>query len=136
MLQLIQDVPDGVTGVMARGTVTKRDYEATLRPALKRAEATNRPIRLLYAFGEDFEGFSPDGAWEDLNVAFDHLDDVERCAVVASEAWVKAASKLAGALTPLQVKEFSRDEWDDALGWLTRTGEPDQVDEGAASGAS
>ena len=119
MLKLIKDLPDGITGVVASGTVTKRDYEATLRPALERAAANNRPIRLLYAFGDDFQGFSPDGAWEDVNLAFDHLDDVERCAVVTGSAWVTAASQLAGALSPLQVKEFETHGWDDALRWLT-----------------
>lgn len=115
---MIQDLPVGVSGVLARGTVTKHDYEATLRPMLEQAEAADEPLRLLYAFGEDFQGFTPAGAWEDVNLAFDHLEDVERCAVVTDRTWVKAASQLAGALTPVQVKKFSSEEWDDAVAWL------------------
>ncbi|MDX1648116.1 MAG: STAS/SEC14 domain-containing protein [Longimicrobiales bacterium] len=117
---MIQDLPRGISGVIAQGKVTKHDYEATLRPLLKRAEISEEPLRLLYAFHQDFEGFTPDGAWEDVRLAFDHLDDVERCAVVADEGWIERASQLAGALTPLQVRKFSSDEWDDAVAWLAQ----------------
>ena len=120
MLTVIQNLPTGIHGVMARGTVTKHDYEATLRPLLEHAEATDEPLRLLYAFAPDFEGFTPEGAWEDVNLAFDHLDNVERCAVLTDRTWINAASQLAGALTPVQVKKFDRDEWDEAVKWLSQ----------------
>ena len=120
MLTVINDLPAGIQGVMARGTVTKQDYEAILRPMLESAEADDRKLRLLYAFSEDFKGFTPEGAWEDVNLAFDHLDNVARCAVVTDGGLVGAASQLAGALTPAQVKKFDRDEWDEAVRWLTR----------------
>lgn len=120
MLTMIQDLPVGVSGVLARGTVTKHDYEATLRPMLEQAETVDEPLRLLYAFGEDFQGFTPEAAWEDVNLAFDHLDDVERCAVVTDRTWVKSASQLAGALTPIKVKKFATDEWDEAVEWLSQ----------------
>lgn len=120
MLTMMQDLPVGVSGVLARGTVTKHDYEATLRPMLEQAETVDEPLRLLYAFGENFQGFTPEAAWEDVNLAFDHLDDVERCAVVTDRTWVKAASQLAGALTPIKVKKFATEEWDEAVAWLSQ----------------
>jgi hypothetical protein len=118
MLKPIHDLPEGLSGVVAHGTVTKHDYEATLRPMLEQAGHRNEPIRLLYAFEDDFEGFTPEAAWEDLNLAFEHIHDVARCAVVADRPWLKAASQLAGALTPAQFAQFDHDEWDDAVAWL------------------
>lgn len=118
MLKPIQDLPRGISGIIARGTVTKHDYEATLRPILRRAEAEKEPVRLMYVFGPDFEGFTPAAAWEDVNLAFEHMEDFERCAVVSERRWVKAASQLAGALTPARVREFAPAEWDEAVAWL------------------
>lgn len=118
MLESITDLPDDVTGVRARGTVTKHDYEAVLRPILERADAEGHPIRLLYVFADDFEGFTAAAAWEDVNLAFDHIDDVERCAVVTDSTWMNAASQLAGALTPKRVRSFDPDGRDDAVAWL------------------
>lgn len=89
MLELIQSLPAGVTGIRARGTVTKHDYEAVLKPLLEQAETTGRPVRLLYVFGSDFESFTAAAAWEDVNLAFAHVDDVERCAVVSGRTWVR-----------------------------------------------
>lgn len=118
MLEPIQSLPAGVTGVRARGTVTKHDYEAVLRPLLERAETTGQPVRLLYVFGSDFESFTAAAAWEDANLAFDHLDDVERCAVVSDRTRVSAASQLAGALTAARVRRFDSDGRDAAVAWL------------------
>lgn len=118
MLKPIQDLPEGVCGIVAQGTVTRHDYRVTLRPMLHKAASENDPLRLLYAFGPDFDGFTPAAAWEDVNIAFEHIHDVERCAVVSDKGWIKAASQLAGALTPARVRKFDPDEWDDAVEWL------------------
>lgn len=118
MLESISNLPGDVAGVQARGTVTKHDYQAVLRPILDRADAEGRPIRLLYVFADDFEGFTQAAAWEDVNLAFDHLDNIERCAVVSDTTWMKAASQLAGALTPGRVRRFDPDGRDDAVAWL------------------
>ncbi|MDX1492468.1 MAG: STAS/SEC14 domain-containing protein [Longimicrobiales bacterium] len=119
MLNPIQDLPDGVTGVLAGGRVTKHDYQAVLRPMLEDAAASGEPLRLLYAFRDEFEGFTPEAAWEDANLAFEHLDDVERCAVVSDHAWVRKVSQIADALTPAHVRTFPCDDWDDAVSWLS-----------------
>lgn len=118
MMKPIQDLPEGVSGIVAQGTVTKHDYRAVLRPMLETAASAGEPIRLLYVFGDEFEGFTPGAAWEDVNLAFDHLRDVERCAVVSDGAWVKAASQLMGALMPTKVRKFEPGHWDEAVDWL------------------
>lgn len=122
MLEIIHGLPDGVTGVRARGTVTRYDYQAVLRPLLEGAETSGRPIRLLYVFAGDFERFTTSAAWEDVTLAFDHADDVERCAMVSDRTRVRVASQLAGGLTPAHVRRFDADRRDDAVAWLASDG--------------
>ena len=123
MLKPIQDLPEGVFGVLAQGTVTKHDYQAVLRPLLESAEAEGSPVRLLYAFGDRFEGLTPAAAWEDANLAFEHLEDVQRCAVVSDLTWVRTISQIADAVAPARVRTYDCDAWDDAVEWLAE--EPD-----------
>ena len=125
MLKPISDLPPGITGVSAHGTVTKHDYRATLRPILENAEASDTPVKLLYAFGRDFEGFTPEAAWEDVRLAFEHLRNVERCAIVSDETWMKAASQLVGALTSARARSFGPEAWDEAVDWLRSGHSPD-----------
>ena len=43
MLELIEDLPDGVVGLTAIGEVTAEDYETVAMPAIDRAPLGKRP---------------------------------------------------------------------------------------------
>jgi hypothetical protein len=57
MIEEIPDLPPGVTGYRATGTVTPSDYRDTVLPALK-ANGSAGATRLLFVAGMDFEGYS------------------------------------------------------------------------------
>lgn len=65
MLEKITDLPPGIDGVNAVGTVTKQDYEAAFTPLVDAARRENRHIRLLYQLGPGFHKITVDGAWVD-----------------------------------------------------------------------
>jgi hypothetical protein len=48
VLRLIEDLPEGIVGVEARGTVTAEDYERVLVPAV---EARASPARCTRSVG-------------------------------------------------------------------------------------
>ena len=116
MLQPIENLPAGIVGVRAKGRVKAHDYADVLEPIVREATGSGRPVKLLYHLGPEFDGFTPGAALEDARVG---LRQFQRCAIVSEELWVRASSRLAGALFPCQLKVFRGDTWDAALSWLT-----------------
>jgi hypothetical protein len=119
MIDRLNDMPPGVDGLRARGTVTRDDYQQVIEPVLEEARGRGRRIRLLYHVGPEFEGFTPGAAWEDARVGWHYLRLFERCAIVSDIGWIREASRLVGALLPCPVKAFRNDEWQEALAWVS-----------------
>jgi hypothetical protein len=119
MIDRLKDLPPGVDGVRARGTVTKEDYQQVIEPILDEARSQGRRLRFLYHLGPEFEGFTPGTAWEDARVGWQYLRLFERCAVVSDIRWVREASRFMGALLPCPVEVFGNDGWREALAWLS-----------------
>ena len=119
MMERLTDLPPGIDGVRATGTLTGEDYDKVLQPILEEARSQGRRIRLLYHFAPGFSGFTPGGAWEDARLGLRHLRLFERCAIVSDVGWVRESSRLVGALMPCPVKVFDNAQWQDAVAWLT-----------------
>ncbi|HZM29440.1 MAG TPA: STAS/SEC14 domain-containing protein [Acidimicrobiales bacterium] len=119
MFELIPALPDNVVGVVAKGEVTKDDYEQRLVPAVEDALTRHDKIRLLYVLGADFTGFTGGAAWEDGKLGLGHIGSWERVAVVAREAWVRHAVNLFGYLIPGEVKVYDLADEADASAWIT-----------------
>lgn len=119
MIDRLQNMPPGVDGVRARGTVTKEDYQQVIEPILDDARSHGRRIRFLYHFGPEFQGFTPGAAWEDARVGWHYLRLFERCAIVSDIRWIREASRLVGAMLPCPVKVFGNDGWQEALAWVS-----------------
>jgi hypothetical protein len=119
MIELIPALPDHVVGFVAKGEVTREDYEQHLAPAIEEALAGHDKIRLLYVLGADFTGFTGGAMWEDGKLGLSHLGRWERIAVVAREAWVRHAVNVFGYLIPGEVKVFDLEDEADAAAWVT-----------------
>jgi hypothetical protein len=118
MIERLTDLPAGVDGVRAAGTITREDYEHVVQPILEEARREGRRIRLLYQFGPGFEGFTAAGAWEDARLGLRYLRLFERCAIVSDVGWIRESSRLLGAMLPCPVRVFADREWQEALAWL------------------
>ena len=119
MIEMIPALPDYVVGFVAKGEVTKEDYEQRLVPAVEQALAASDKVRLLYVLGADFTGFTGGAMWEDGKLGLSHLGRWERIAVVASEPWVRHAVNVFGYLLPGEVKVFDLKDEADAAAWVT-----------------
>jgi hypothetical protein len=119
MLERINDLPDGLLGLRARGQVTRDDYERVVLPELEAARRDGRHLRLLYHFGPEFTGFAPGGAWEDFRVGLRYLRLFDRCAVVTNTAWVRTAARAAAALLSCPTRVFDDAAYAQAVEWLT-----------------
>ncbi len=118
MIERLDDLPPGIDGLRASGTVSEADYEAAVRPLLEDAARTHRRLRILYHVGPAFDGYTLGGAWADVRLGLRHLEVFERVAVVSDVLWIRAVLRLAGAALPCPVAIFAEAQWDAALTWL------------------
>ncbi len=119
MIEMIPALPEHVIGFVAKGEVTKADYEDVLEPAVAEALQSHDKLRLLYVLGADFTGYSGGAAWEDGKLGLAHLTRWEKIAVVSDQDWVRHTVNVFGYLIPGKVKVFSLAEEADASEWVT-----------------
>jgi hypothetical protein len=118
VLETLRDLPAGVDGIRATGTVTKEDYDTVLRPLLEVAHRGRR-IRLLYQFAPEFRGFTPGAGLEDVRLGLKYLRLFERCAVVSDVGWIRDGVRLLGTMMPCPVKVFGNAQWREAVDWVS-----------------
>ena len=118
MLERLENLPAGIDGLKAIGTITKEDYEKVFESLLDDAHRDGRRMRLLYQLGTDFEGFTPGAAWEDAKLGLRSMRLFDGCAIVSDIAWIRESARLAGFMLPCPVKIFSNAECDAAIQWL------------------
>lgn len=119
MIEMIPGLPENVVGFVAKGEVTRQDYEETFDPAVEQALEEHDKIRLLYVLGADFTGYTGGAAWEDGKLGFKHLGGWERMAVVTDNDWIRHAVNAFGYLIPGRVKVFEVKDQAEASEWVT-----------------
>ena len=118
MLELLDNLPNGVSGIRATGTVTRDDYERVFTPLMEAAHRDGRRVRLLYELAAEFKGLTAGAGFEDMRLGVKYLRLFERCALVTDVGWLREAARLFGALIPCQVKVFHNAERAQAVDWL------------------
>ena len=111
------DSPPNVIAIKAVGKLGKDDYTNVLTPAVKALMESTGELRAVIVVGEDFDGVTPGGTWEDVKTGFAHITKWKRCAVVSDKDWVKHGVALFGWTMPGDVKVFAEGEVDQAIEW-------------------
>jgi len=117
MFRFIAGMPPNVLAVEATGKVTHEDYQNTLIPKVE-AMLTKGPIRMLYVIGKEFTGFELEALWDDGNVGFKHWRDFSHVAVVADQAWLRAAVKMFTPFFHGEVRTFGLSQLPAAKDWI------------------
>jgi hypothetical protein len=115
----IPGLPDNVIGFSASGTVTSKDYESILIPAVEEKLAERAKIRLLYHLGADFSGYELAAMWDDAKFGLRRLTAWERIAVVTDIDWIRMSVKVFGFAMPGHVRVFENDGLSGAIAWLS-----------------
>jgi hypothetical protein len=118
MIEKIPNLPEGVLGFAARGTVTARDYETVIMPAVEAQFARQPKVRFLYHLDKDFTGFEAGAMWDDAKLGLRHYAGWEKMAVVSDADWLRAAVRFFGVVIPGQVRVFRDGELDEAKRWV------------------
>jgi hypothetical protein len=118
MFEVISELPEGTIGFNATGQVTSDDYKNTLIPMVENALREHPRIKMLGVFGDQFEGYSVDAAWEDTKLGISTWRGFDRVAVVSDKNWIAAMVKAAGFIIPCPVQVFALSDVNDAKRWL------------------
>ena len=103
---------------MARGRVTRSDYDGVLIPKVREAFASHGKVRCYYELGAAFESIDPGAMWEDFKVGMEHLSHWERVAVVTDVDWIRLAVGVFRFLIPGEIRIFTTTRVAEARDWI------------------
>jgi hypothetical protein len=119
MIEVLTDMPKGVTGIRVSGRLggdELRKFKPTAEEMLHTDE-----VRIVEVIAPDYEGFGPGGLFEDLKMAFGtvlpHYSAFKRIAVVSDKAWVGHTVHALSWMIPGELAVFKLDELDKAKEW-------------------
>ncbi len=118
MLDIDRDMAGNVVSVRARGSVTGKDYEEILIPALEERIARSGKVRILYTLGRDFSGVTFGAIWSDAKLIIKHLKAIERAAVVTDVLWMINLTRLFSLIMPYPVKVYGMEMSVEAQAWI------------------
>ncbi|HTS78855.1 MAG TPA: STAS/SEC14 domain-containing protein [Bryobacteraceae bacterium] len=118
MLETVDSFPDNVVALVAKGQVTRHDYEQVLIPKVEAALKRHAKIRLYYELGTQFSGIDPGAAWEDLKVGVEHLTRWERMAIVTDVDWIRHVVNAFRFMMPGNLRVFPTAETAAARVWI------------------
>jgi len=122
MIKELGDLPEGVVGFEAAGTLKAEDYRDVVIPALERAFASGK-VRFVIVMPE-FHGMTGGALWEDLKMGVEHFRAWKRIALVTDIDWMRQMTTLFGWMTPGEVKVFPLAQRDEAIAWAAGSGGP------------
>ena len=119
MIELIEELPEGVIGLEAVGEVSSADYETVAYPAVESALERHGKLRLLHVLDDRFTGYTAGGMWDDAKLGLMHPRSWERIAVVTDHRQVRRLVKSAGWSVPGQMRLFANRERAAAEAWVS-----------------
>ncbi|MBA3963830.1 MAG: STAS/SEC14 domain-containing protein [Chthoniobacterales bacterium] len=103
--------------VRVSGKLTQEDYD-DLIPTWKRLLAKRGTMRMLFIM-DDFHGWTPAAAWDDLRFGTEHASKVERVAMVGEKKWQEWLTKIGSIFVMRhQVKYFDTSALAEAERWV------------------
>lgn len=118
MIEPLENLPDGVIGFRAVGTIEPDDYKDVLDPAIDAATQGGEKVRLVYVIGDDFDRYTVGALWQDSKLGAGHnIRSWERVAFVTNHDWLGHAAALFAPVIPGEIKVFPLEEQDAAVAW-------------------
>jgi hypothetical protein len=119
MIEMLQDMPDGVAGIRVSGRLSGDDMRA-FKPKMDELLQADE-LRLVEVIASDYEGFGPGGLVQDLKLGlgalFQHHSHFKRIAVVSDKEWVAHTLHALAWLVPGELEIFGLDDLERAKEW-------------------
>ncbi len=121
MIEVLPDMPQGVTGIRVSGRLRGEDLRE-FKPAMEKLVNTEE-IRIVEVIASDYEGFGPGGLVEDLKLGlgalFHHHSAFKRIAVVTDKDWAVHTLHALAWMVPGELAVFGLDELERAKKWAS-----------------
>ena len=121
MVERLSDLPAGVLGFRASGTIARDEYREMMEPiyaALERGEKLN----IYFELTGDFHGLDVGALWEDLKAAgsagLKHRSSWQKTALVTDKDWIRHGASLFGPIAPGELRVFGPQETVEARAWI------------------
>ena len=119
MIEILPDMPEGVTGIRVTGRLLGDDLRK-FKPVMEKLMNAGE-IRIVEVIASDYDGFGPGGLVEDLKVGFgalfQHHSAFKRIAVVTDKQWVAHTLHALAWMVPGEFALFGLDELERAKVW-------------------
>jgi hypothetical protein len=119
MIEILPDMPEGVTGIRVSGRLLGDDLRE-FKPAMEEM-LNSGEIRIVEVIASDYEGFGPGGLVEDLKLGFgalfQHHSAFKRIAVVSDKEWVAHMLHALAWMVPGELAMYGLDELQRAKEW-------------------
>jgi hypothetical protein len=119
MIEQMQDLPEGVIGFRAIGTVESSDYTATIDPAIDAVIAEGHKVNLVFVLGDGFERYSMGAAWQDALLEGRPERSWGRIALVTDHALIAEIIHGIAFLFPCDLRIFAVAAESDAVQWAS-----------------
>lgn len=117
MIEPLPDVPEGVLGFRAVGTVDAADYRKVLDPAIDAWIAKGKRVNLVYVLGEEFTRYSLSALWQDMLLEGKPEGSWGRVALVTDHRILGELVQGLGSLSPADFRRFKLADLPVALDW-------------------
>lgn len=118
MIEPLADLPDGVIGFRAVGTIDAADYRDVLVPAIDAVLAGHEHVNVVAVLGDDFDHLSVGAMWQDAKLVGLPLSSWGRAAIVTDHDVLAGVATAFGGLVPGGFRVFPLDEERAAIEWV------------------
>jgi hypothetical protein len=118
MIELLDELPDGVIGFRAVGTVEASDYREVLTPAIDRALAAHGRLDFVIVIDDEFDHYSFGAMIEDAKLLRKPHSSWDRAAFVTNRDPFIGVGVVFGELVPGEFRVFPLDRLADAIAWV------------------
>lgn len=118
MIEIIENFPENVVAIAAKGRLTRQDYDEVVIPKIEEALKGHEKIRCYYELGAEFSGMDAGAAWEDAVIGLEYWSRWERVAAVTDVPWIAHTLNAFRFLMPGRMKVFPVSEAAAARAWI------------------
>ena len=119
MIRYRTDPNSPVVEISVEGRVTDAELKASIERLTEDLEQRGK-TRILEVI-QGFTGMEPQALWTDFRLGVPLAHKVSHVAVVADQAWIRAAAHLGRFFTGAELKVFEPAELNEARAWIAQS---------------
>ena len=119
MLEFINDLPDNVVGIYAKGEVTEDEIESKVKVRLSEMKNNQGEINYLLVLETDIQNFTVKAWWEELKTGFKNFSSWNKIAVVTDQKTMEWLADSFKFFIPGKSKGFQMEELEEAKKWIS-----------------